>query len=93
MVFKCTDGEQRVSRDVLRYLSEFYSNQMNALDRFQNKYVFTCPFSKQCVKVFLDAMHGIRIESLSLITMLELIKFIMHLGKGIQKGYKKCTFS
>ena len=56
---------------------------MDAMDRFHNKYVFTCPFSKQCIKAFLDTMHGIQAESLSLITMLELIKFIMHLGKGI----------
>ena len=56
---------------------------MDAMDRFQNEYVFTCPFTKQCVKIFLDAMHGIKAESLSLITMLELIKFIMHLGKSM----------
>ena len=83
MVFKCIDGEQRVSCDVLRYLSEYFSSQLDAMDRFQNEYVFTCPFSKQCVKTFLDAMHDIQAESVSLITVLELIKFIMHLGKSM----------
>ena len=56
---------------------------MDAMDRFQNEYVFTYPFSKQCLKTFLDAMHNIQAESVSLIIMLELIKYIMHLGKSM----------
>ena len=30
---------------------------------------------------FFDIMHGIKLESVSLVTVLELMKFVMHLGK------------
>ena len=52
------------------------------MDRFENEIVFECPFTVECVKTFLDFMHGIEADSLSLVTVLELIKFIKHLGKG-----------
>ena len=83
MIFKCIDGEQRASRDVLRFMSDWFSSQLDSMDRFQNEYVFTCPFSKQCVKTFLDTMHNIQAESLSLNILLEMIKYIMHLGKSM----------
>ena len=62
-------------------MSGFYSDQLDALDRFENDATFTCPVSHVCLKAFFDIMHGIKLESVSLVTILELMKFIMHLGK------------
>ena len=61
---------------------DFYSDQLEAKDRFGNEIVFECPVTVECIRVFLDSMHGIQNDSVDLVVVLELIKFIMDLGKG-----------
>jgi len=75
IVFKCEDGEQRASRFVLTYLSEFYDDQLAARDRKNQPPVFNYPFSTECVKSFLYYIHGLPVESVSVSIMVELLKF------------------
>ena len=83
MIFKCADGSQKCSRHILYCRSEYYTGQLDAIERFKNKTEFDCtPFSKRCVKTFLDHMHGIEVDGVDLALLLEMIKFIMHLGKS-----------
>ena len=71
-----------MSEDVLKYWSEFYKTQIDAMKRFDNPITFTCKVSHKCLKAYCDAMHGIKVEKVSLATLLELIKFLMDLGKS-----------
>ena len=83
MIFKCADGIQKCSRHILYCRSEYYTTQLDAKERFKNQTEFDCTvFSKRCVKSFLDNLHGIEIEQIDLALALEMIKFIMHLGKS-----------
>ena len=61
---------------------DFFSDQLDAKDRFGNEIVFECPVTVECIRVFLDTMHGIQTDSAELVIILELIKYIMDLGKG-----------
>ena len=63
-------------------MSDFYSDQLKALSRFDNPTVFHVDFSVECVKAYLDAMHGIREENASVVTTLEVIKFLKDLARG-----------
>ena len=63
-------------------MSDFYDDQLDALARFQNPTVFKVNFSVQCVKAYLDALHGIRDDNASLVTTLELTKFLKDLARG-----------
>ena len=63
-------------------MSDFYNDQLNALVRFENPTVFTVNFSVECVKAYLDALHGIRTEKAAMTTTLELIKFLKDLARG-----------
>ena len=38
------------------------------------------------MKTFLDHMHGIEVDGVDLALLLEMIKFIMHLGKSKLNG-------
>ena len=83
MIFKCADGILKCSRTILYCRSEFYTTQLDAKDHFKNQAEFDCTaFSKRCVKAYLDDMHGVEVEQINLALALELIKFIMHLGKS-----------
>ena len=46
VIFRCKDGDQRCSTHALYFMSDYYSHQLDALDRFENEIIFTCPFSK-----------------------------------------------
>lgn len=82
VVFKCSNGqEQRCSRLVLNSISEFFTGQLEARERLNNPTEFNYDFSKECVKAFLDYMHGIKIEGVSLAMLLEMMKFIKLEGK------------
>ena len=70
-------------------MSDFYDDQLDALARFQNPTVFTVNFSVQCVKAYLDALHGIRAENASMATTLELIKFLKDLARGKKISIKQ----
>ena len=64
-------------------MSDFYSDQLDAITRFKNPAVFKVNFSVECVKAYLDALHGIRGENVGIVTTLELVKFLKDLARGI----------
>ena len=66
----------------MRYTSDFYDHQLSARERMGNKLVFTYDYSKQCIKLFLDIAHGIDVEPVGLVIILELIKFLKFENKG-----------
>ena len=63
-------------------MSDYYTHQLAGRERLKNEAVFTYPYSKLCVKTFVDMMHGIKAESIDLITVLEMIKFLKFENKG-----------
>ena len=81
-MFKCTDGEQRCSRIVLNAVSDFFTDQLNGRERMGNELTFSYNFAKVTIKTFLDLAHGISIDSMDLVTLLELIKFVSFEGKN-----------
>jgi len=77
VIFNCDDGgEQRSSRFVLTFMSEFFDKQLAARDRANEPPVFNFPFSTECVKSFLYYVHGLPVENMSVPIMIELLKFI-----------------
>ena len=64
-------------------MSDFYSDQLDAIARFENQAIFNVDFSVECIKAYLDAIHGIAEEGVDLVTTMELIKFLKDLGRGI----------
>ena len=82
MTFKCRNGEQKCSEYILRIMSDFYSDQLDAITRFENQFVFNVDFSVECVKAYIDALHGIRAENVGIVTTLEIIKFLKDLARG-----------
>jgi len=81
VTFECRNGKQKCSQHVLHIMSDFYSDQLDAIERFKNQAVFRVDFSIECVKAYLDALHGIREENGSLVTTMELIKFLKDLAR------------
>ena len=63
-------------------MSDFYSDQLDALVRYENPTVFHVEFTVECIKAYLDSLHGIRDENGNLVTTMELIKFLKDLGRG-----------
>ena len=82
MTFECRNGKQKCSEHVLRVMSDFYSDQLDAIQRFKNQAVFHVDFTVECVKSYLDALHGIRDKNVSLVTIMELIKFLKDNARG-----------
>ena len=66
-------------------MSDFWSDQLDAIDaiyRFENQVTFDVNFSVECIKAYLDALHGIAGEGVDLVTTMELIKFLKDLERG-----------
>jgi hypothetical protein len=61
---------------VLNAVSDFYTDKLAGRDRIGNEASFNYDFSKVTVKAFLDLADGISIDSIDLVTLLELIKFV-----------------
>ena len=83
VTFECLNGKQKCSEHVLRIMSDFYSDQLDAIKRFKNPAVFKVNFSVECIKAYIDALHGIRGENTGVLTILELIKFLKDLARGM----------
>ena len=62
-------------------MSDFYNDQIEAMVRLGNDLVFHVNFTVSCIKLYLDALHGIKNDSINVVSALELIKFIQDLGK------------
>ena len=63
-------------------MSDFYNDQIEAMIRLGNDLVFHVNFTVSCIKLYLDALHGIKNDSINVVSALELIKFIQDLGKS-----------
>ena len=81
VTFKCSDREQKCGKWVLRF-SKWFSDKLDACERYGNetKFDYTM-YSKECIKSFLDTMHGLGMENISLVTLLELLSFLLFEGK------------
>ena len=78
----------------MEIFSDWFARQMKARERFNNRIEFNYAkdepkFGKRTIQNFLDAMHGIRIESITLVETLQLIRFIQYEGKN---GKLNCSF-
>ena len=51
--------------------------------------VFNFPYSKLCVKSVVDLMHGINVDSIDLVTLVEIMKFLNYEKKGKASIIKK----
>ena len=71
----------RCSRFILHVMSDFYNDQIEGMVRLENELIFTCDYTVECLKTYLDALHGIKIDLVSLVTSLELLKFLRDLAK------------
>ena len=81
VVFKCKDGEQRCSRMVLMYNSDFFSAQLKGRDNMGNPPVFKYDFETATIRRFLDWTHGLPIEQINIFEPLELIQFLCYEAK------------
>ena len=82
MLLVCLDGEHRCNEVVLQFVSDYFDHQIAARKRMGNELVFTFPYSKLCIKSVVDLMHGINVESIDLVTLLEIMKFLNYENKG-----------
>ena len=73
----------------MNHTSEFFTEQLNGREKLGNELKFTYAFSKECVKTFLDLMHGVKLPTVELHTTLEMIKFIKYEGKDASDGFEK----
>ena len=82
VTFICSDGIQKCDTWILGY-SGFFSHKLEACQRFNNKLEFDySEYSKACIKLFLDGLHGLRMENVSRETLLELLNFLKFEGKS-----------
>merc|ERR1712131_138486 len=77
----CLDGEHRCNEIVLQFVSDYFDHQLAARKRMGNELVFTFPYSKLCIKSVVDLMHGINVDSIDLVTLLEIMKFLNYENK------------
>jgi len=88
VVFQCRDGEQRCSRVVLNFMSDYYTEQLDARQRMGNPLVFNYDYQKCTIKQFLDMMHEIDVE-LDLVESVEMIKFLKFEAKSDESQFEK----
>ena len=59
------------------------TSNLEACERFDNKTEFKYDmYSKACIKLFLDALHGLPMENVPRETFLELLNFLKFEGKS-----------
>ena len=81
VTFRCSDGEQKCGEWMLRH-SKWFSDKLDAYERYDNEMTFDYTmYSKESIKSFLDVMHGLKMENISLVTLLELLSFLLYEGK------------
>ena len=62
VTFICSNGLQKCDPWILGY-SSFFTHKLEACQRFNNKPELDYSmYSKGCIKLFLDALHGIKIK-------------------------------
>ena len=85
VVIKGEDGEQKVRQSILENYSDWFYKQLRARERFGNRIEFNydkgaAKFSKRCLRLFFDTMHGIE-NDLTIPDCLDLIRYIHYEGK------------
>ena len=73
----------------MRLLSDFYASQLDGRKRFNNAITFTYEFTVKCLTLLLDALHGMPLESLHLVDLLLLLKFLRYEGKSDKSNFEK----
>ena len=93
-VFECRDGKiQRCSRWVME-LSDFFSVKVKGFDRFGNELKFDyTQYNQETIKLFLDLLHGISAQDVSLEKLVELYAFLAYEGKNGTELYLKLPFN
>ena len=72
--------------------SDFFSNKVAGADRMGNDFSFDYTnYTKQTLRLFLDTLHGIPIESIELVAGLELMRFLCYEGKTGQ-FHTRCSW-
>ena len=79
--FSCKDGSQNSGKWILEF-SEFFSIKVAASEKMGNDSIFDYTnYKKQTIRLYLDALHGLPIESIELVDGLELMRFLCYEGK------------
>ena len=82
MTFNCLNGIQKSDRAVFLFASKFFTRQLKGRDGMGNPPVFNYKCSHKTIKFFLDLMHGIDADSMDLLSLLELMKFLRYEAKS-----------
>ena len=72
----------------LLYVSDFFTEQLDARKRMGNELVFNYNFSKQTIRAFLDFLHGLRV-TLDTVDLMRLIKFLHFEGKSDNSDFER----
>ena len=81
VTFTCKDGSQKCGEWIVEF-SEFLSTKVAGSKKMGNDYIFDYTnYKKQTIRLYLDALHGLPIESLELVDGLELMRFLCYEGK------------
>ena len=82
ITFICSNGQQKCDPWILGF-SRFFTHKLEASERFGNKMEFKYDmYSKSCIKLFLDVLHGLPMENVPRETLLELLNFLKFEGKS-----------
>ena len=82
VIFKAENGHMLCGKWILEF-SEYYTVQMSGKLRCGNRMEFNYPtYSRKCIKLYLDCLHHIPMQSESTHTVLELMKFLKYEGKS-----------
>ena len=81
VTFTCKDGSQKCGEWIVEF-SESLSIKVAGSKKMGNDYLFDYTnYKKQTIRLYLDALHGLPIESLELVDGLELMRFLCYEGK------------
>ena len=77
----CRNGNQRVSRWILRF-SKFFHEQLERLDQYNSELKFMYRgYAVETIRTFFNLVHGIDQDEIKLHVSLELLKFLKCEGK------------
>ena len=89
MTFQCKDGKQLCSRQILAS-SDWLYIKANKMTNFENALTFNYPdHSKAAVKFFLDSLHQIKLGSVDLAIVLEVVDFAHCEGQTMYDSFER----
>ena len=82
VIFKAENGHILCGKWILGF-SDWFTEQITGKLRLGNRMEFNYPtFSRNCIKLYLDCLHQIKMQSESTQAVLELMKFLKYEGKS-----------